>query len=76
MTREEQAAKNRARFPELAEVMAMLPGAKLRYARNAAGDEIGKVPELESHLFEVSAETWTEMQKPAPVGKAFKQDGR
>lgn len=52
--------------------MALFPGAKLRYARNAAGDEIGRQPELEPHLFEISAETWTEMQKPAPVGKAWK----
>lgn len=52
--------------------MALFPGAKLRYARNAAGDEIGRPPELEPHLFEISAETWTEMQKPAPIGKAWK----
>lgn len=76
MNREEQAARNRARFPEIAAIMEQFPGAKLRYARNAAGEELGKVPELELHLFEISAETWTEMQKPAPVGKPFKQDGR
>lgn len=52
--------------------MDQIPGAKLRWARNPAGDEIGRKPELEPHLFEISAETWTEMQKPAPVGKAFK----
>ena len=71
-TREEQARRNREKFPELAEVMALFPGAKLRWARNPAGDEIGRKPELEPHLFEISAETWTEMQKPAPAGKAWK----
>ena len=71
-TRAEQAKRNRERFPELAEAMSLFPGAKLRYARNAAGDEIGRPPELEPHLFEISAETWTEMQKPAPAGKAWK----
>jgi hypothetical protein len=56
--------------------MDQIPGAKLRWARNPAGDEIGRPPELEPHLFEISAETWTEMQKTAPVGKAFNRDGR
>lgn len=46
---DEERAANRARFPEAMALVDPLRAAglepKLRYARNAAGDEIGRVPE-------------------------------
>lgn len=62
-TREEQAKRNRERFPEMVEIMDMYPGSKLLWARNSKGDEIGRRPELEPHLFEISAESWAGLQR-------------
>lgn len=58
--REAARAANRARFPALAEVIDRM-GGRLIYAEDASGS-IGKVPTLEPHLFEVSAETLKHMR--------------